>query len=66
MNNQSLSFEKKTVTARFIAPSSELVEKHIEVRTNPISGRTSRIAFGRGRGKRAWNGSLTSASTACR
>ena len=48
MSNHSLAFEKETVTARFIAPSGEEVEKRIEVRINPISGRTSRIAFGRG------------------
>jgi UDPglucose--hexose-1-phosphate uridylyltransferase len=48
MSNQFLSFEKETVTARFVAPSGEDVEKYIEVRTNPVSGRTSRIAFGRG------------------
>jgi UDPglucose--hexose-1-phosphate uridylyltransferase len=48
MSNHSLSFEKETVTARFVDPSGEDVERHIEVRINPISGRTSRIALGRG------------------
>ncbi len=43
-----LSFDKKDIFAKFTAPSGEEVEKHIEVRVNPISGRTSRIAFGRG------------------
>jgi UDPglucose--hexose-1-phosphate uridylyltransferase len=47
MNTHLLAFEKETVTARFIAPSGEDVEKLIEVRINPVSGRTSRIAFGR-------------------
>ncbi len=47
MSNDSLSFEKETVTAQFIAPSGEDIERHIEVRINPVSGRTSRIAFGR-------------------
>ncbi len=47
MSNHSLSFEKETITAKFIAPSGEDVEKQIEVRINPVSGRTSRIALGR-------------------
>ncbi len=47
MSDDSLSFEKKTITANFIAPSGEDVENRVEVRINPISGRTSRIAFGR-------------------
>jgi UDPglucose--hexose-1-phosphate uridylyltransferase len=58
MRNQSLSFEKEVITARFIAPSGEDVEKHIEVRINPISGRTSRIAFGRGAEKEPGTDSL--------
>ena len=48
MDNYSLSFDKETVTARFIAPSGEEVQKHIEIRVNPVTGRTSRIAVGRG------------------
>lgn len=48
MNTSSLLFDRKTIAARFIAPSGECVEKYIEVRVNPISGRTCRIAFGRG------------------
>lgn len=47
MSDHSLSFEKETVTAKFVAPSGEDVERHIEIRTNPVTGRTSRIAFGR-------------------
>jgi len=42
-----LSFEKKEIFARFIAPSGEWAEKRIEIRINPISGRTARIAPGR-------------------
>ncbi|MGB6067381.1 MAG: hypothetical protein WBG50_21455 [Desulfomonilaceae bacterium] len=48
MNDHILFFEKQIVTAKFVAPSGQDVENHIEVRINPISGRTSRIAFGRG------------------
>jgi galactose-1-phosphate uridylyltransferase len=47
MSDRALSFEKRVITARFIAPSGEDVEKTIEVRINPVSGRTSRIALGR-------------------
>lgn len=43
-----LSFEKKDIFAKFISPSGELAEKRIEIRVNPVSGRTCRIAFGRG------------------
>ncbi|MEZ4526054.1 MAG: galactose-1-phosphate uridylyltransferase [Desulfobacterales bacterium] len=42
-----LSFEKKDIFAKFISPSGELAEKRIEIRVNPISGRTCRIALGR-------------------
>ncbi|MBI5571983.1 MAG: galactose-1-phosphate uridylyltransferase [Desulfomonile tiedjei] len=48
MSDHSLSFEKETVTARFIAPSGDEIQKHIEIRINPVTGRTSRIAVGRG------------------
>jgi UDPglucose--hexose-1-phosphate uridylyltransferase len=48
MTGHSLCFEKKMVVAKFIDPSGEYVERQIEVRINPVSGRTSRIAFGRG------------------
>jgi UDPglucose--hexose-1-phosphate uridylyltransferase len=58
MRNHCLAFEKETVTARFIAPSGETVEKHIEVRINPVSGRSSRIAFGRGAEKEPGTNSL--------
>jgi UDPglucose--hexose-1-phosphate uridylyltransferase len=42
-----LSFNKDTVSARLILPSGEEAEKIIEVRTHPITGRTSRIALSR-------------------
>jgi galactose-1-phosphate uridylyltransferase len=58
MSDHSLSFEKEIITAKFIAPSGEDVEKRIEVRINPVSGRTSRIAFGRGAEKEPGTQSL--------
>ncbi len=42
-----LSFEKKDIFAKFLAPSGEPAEKRIEIRTNPISGRTCRITLSR-------------------
>ena len=43
----SLTFVKETISARLISPSGEAVEKIIEIRTHPITGRTSRIALSR-------------------
>jgi galactose-1-phosphate uridylyltransferase len=42
-----LHFNKDVVIARFISPSGETVQAPIEIRTNPVTGRTSRIAFSR-------------------
>jgi UDPglucose--hexose-1-phosphate uridylyltransferase len=43
----SLSFKKQLIRTTVIVPSGEEVERVIEVRTNPITGRTSRISFSR-------------------
>ncbi len=43
----SLSFKTEPVTARLISPSGETVEKDIEIRIHPITGRTCRIALSR-------------------
>ncbi|MBN1277211.1 MAG: galactose-1-phosphate uridylyltransferase [Deltaproteobacteria bacterium] len=43
----SLIFEKKRVKGRFLASDNSLVEPEIEIRTNPISLKQSRIAFSR-------------------
>ena len=40
-------FSSKTLRARLTAPSGELVDRMVEVRKNPITGRTSRITFSR-------------------
>jgi len=58
MTDYSLLFQKEIITAKFIAPSGENVEKRIEVRINPVSRRTSRIAFGRGAEKEPGTESL--------
>jgi len=46
-SDHSLSFQKEIIIAKFVAPSGEDVEQRIEVRINPVSGRSSRIAVGR-------------------
>ncbi len=43
----ALSFRKESITARLISPSGDIVEKGVEVRTHPITGRTCRIALSR-------------------
>ncbi len=42
-----LTFESQSVTASFIEPSGRSVERRIEIRTNPITGRSCRIAYSR-------------------
>jgi len=43
----TLVFTKETVTARIVHPSGEPVERPVEIRTNPITGRRARIAYSR-------------------
>lgn len=45
--DQRLIFKNETVPARFIDPEGDEVERIIEVRTNPITFRTSRVALSR-------------------
>jgi len=42
-----LKFESQSIAAEFIDPSGQTVQKLIEIRTHPITGRTCRIAFSR-------------------
>ena len=42
-----LKFESQSISAKFIDPSGKIVERPIEIRTNPITGRTCRLAFSR-------------------
>lgn len=46
--SRRLSFKSQLLRTTVILPSGEEVERLIEVRTNPITGRTSRISFSRG------------------
>lgn len=43
----SLLFKTEKVIARILSPGGETVERPIEFRTNPVTGRLSRIAFSR-------------------
>jgi galactose-1-phosphate uridylyltransferase len=45
--HSELTFASRTVSAKFIDPAGQLVERPVEIRTHPISGRTCRIAFSR-------------------
>jgi galactose-1-phosphate uridylyltransferase len=40
-------FASQTLRARLVEPSGELADRMVQVRTNPITGRTSRITFSR-------------------
>ena len=42
-----LRFDSQSVSAKFIDPSGLVAERKIEIRTNPITGRTCRISFSR-------------------
>ena len=46
-SSAQLTFESRSVTARFIEPSGQPVERRIEIRTSPVTGRTCRIAYSR-------------------
>jgi UDPglucose--hexose-1-phosphate uridylyltransferase len=45
--DQRLMFTVEPITARFIAPEGEEVERTIEIRTSPITFRTSRVTLSR-------------------
>jgi len=42
-----LVFEKQTIHSHILLPSGQVVDKPIEIRTNPITRRTCRITFSR-------------------
>ncbi len=48
-----LRFSSQTVTATFLEPDGQVADRPIEIRTNPITGRTCRIAFSRIKEKEA-------------
>ena len=47
MPSSTLTFESRLIEARFREPDGEPAGRSIEVRTNPITGRTCRVAFSR-------------------
>jgi galactose-1-phosphate uridylyltransferase len=47
MQKSELTFDSQSVSAKFIDPSGTIAERKIEIRTNPITGRTCRISFSR-------------------
>ncbi len=53
-----LRFDSHSVSAKFIDPSGTIAERKIEIRTNPITGRTCRISFSRIDEKEPGTGSL--------
>ena len=59
-SSEQLMFESQTVIARFIEPDGGTVQRPIEIRTNPITGRTCRIAFSRVNEKEAGTETLPS------
>jgi len=45
--NKILEFDRQSIAAMFIDPAGQMVIKSIEIRTCPITGPTSHIAFSR-------------------
>ena len=45
--HSQLTFASRTVSAKFIDPAGRLVKRSVEIRTNPLSGRTCRLAYSR-------------------
>lgn len=50
---EALRFSKQIIRAPYIQPDGREAEGRIEVRTSPVTGRTSRIAFNRAKEKEA-------------
>jgi len=45
--SSKLTFDSQSVSAKFIDPCGTIAERKIEIRTNPITGRTCRISISR-------------------
>jgi galactose-1-phosphate uridylyltransferase len=56
--HQELTFNAQTITARFIDPGGNSVERKIEIRTNPITGRRCRITYSRSKERETGVGRL--------
>ena len=46
-NCHEITFQKRTIAASFLSPEGTPVENRIEIRTNPVTGRTARISLAR-------------------
>ncbi len=57
-NGKPLEFKKETVTAKIVDPLGNLVDRPVEIRTDPITGRTGRIAFSRSHEKESGTDTL--------
>ena len=53
-----LQFKQETFHSRIVLPSGETTERPIEIRTNPITGRTCKITYSRGQEREPDTGSL--------
>ena len=53
-----LTFSSRTVSAKLIDPAGQLIERPVEIRTSPLTGRTCRIAFSRTKEKEAGTDAL--------
>jgi galactose-1-phosphate uridylyltransferase len=53
-----LQFKQETFYSRIVLPGGETAERPIEIRTNPITGRTCRITYSRGQERESGTGSL--------
>ncbi len=53
-----MRFEKETIVARFLSPEGKAVERLVEVRVHPITGRSCRITFSRSAEREAGAGAL--------
>ena len=53
-----LTFASQTVSAKFIDPTGQMVEHPVEIRTDPLTGRTCRIALSRIKEKEAGTDTL--------
>jgi hypothetical protein len=40
-------FKSQSISAKSLDPSGKIVRRPIEIRTNPVTGRTCRLAFSR-------------------
>jgi galactose-1-phosphate uridylyltransferase len=57
-NNKMLSFNQETFYTRIVLPNGETAERPVEIRINPITGRTCRVTYSRSEEKEPGAGAL--------